>query len=396
MSSGAIASGQISQFKLASGTVNSGAIASGSVVGSLGGGAFTIASGTIGPNELGSGAVLSGAIASGQVGNFAISSGAITSGRIGTAGTPNGAQFLRDDFTWAATTATIGSGSVGSGAIASGAVEGFFGTTRQIASGSIGVFDFGSGAVVAGTVGSGAIVSGSIASGSIGQFHNASGTVNSGAVASGAVIGSLGGGAFTIASGTIGPNDVGSGGIRSGAIASGQIGTFHISSGTIITYSRNVILDQYNTSETVSGVRCVQFDLTASGAVRVAMAAVLGGFPRSVWPSPTRSRGSRSRSCGSARSLGLPPRSDRGSVSRVVLVGGRSGWAPQGRSSRSPVEVPRLAWVRPIRRMGTACWRDDLERLRAHRSHPERAVFGGSEHHDERAAMAGLKVRPLL
>lgn len=302
--SGSISSGAVGQFLLASGAVNSGHIASGAVVGSVGGGAATIASGTLGPNDLGSGsirsgaiasgqigtnhiaqaaiiaslmasgsvlsgaiasgqigtfhladnavtatdiasgAVTSGAIASGQVGNFAISSGAITSGRIGvTAGVPNGTLFLRDDFTWAAAATSIGSGTVGSGAIASGAVQGFFGTTRQIASGTVGVFDFGSGAVVAGTVGSGAIVSGNIASGQIG------------------------------------PNHLGSGAVTSGAIASGQIGTNHISSGSIITYSRNVQLDQYRTAEAISGVRCVQFDLTNSGAVRIAMAAVSGRYP---------------------------------------------------------------------------------------------------------------------
>ena len=297
VTSGSIASGQVSQFKMASGAINSGVVGSGAVLGSLGGGAFTVASGTVGPNDLGSGsvlsgaiasgqigpnhlgsgAVLSGAIASGQVGQFAVASGAITSGRLGVTGTPNGTQVLRDDFTWAAPgTPTITSGSIGSGAIASGAVEGFFGTTRQIASGSVGVFDFGSGAVVAGTVGSGAVASGNIASGSIGQFHNASGSINSGAVSSGAVLGSLGGGALTIASGTIGPNDYGSGSVRSGAIASGQIGTFHVSSGAIVTYGRNLIMDQYNTGEIVSGVRCVQFDPTASGQVRIAMAAVSG------------------------------------------------------------------------------------------------------------------------
>jgi hypothetical protein len=181
---------------MASGAVNSGHVASGAVIGSVGGGAFTIASGTIGPNDLGSGSVGSGAIASGQVtnlklgsgsvtsgtiasgqvGQFHIASGSVTSGRLGVAGTPTGALFLRDDFTWVAPGgASITSGSVGSGAVASGTVQGFFGTTRHIASGTIGVDDFGSGAVTAGTVGSGAIASGNVASGQIADFHFASG-----------------------------------------------------------------------------------------------------------------------------------------------------------------------------------------------------------------------------
>jgi hypothetical protein len=92
-------------------------------------------------------------------------------------GTPTGTNFFRDDFTWQAVTATIGSGSVGSGAVASGAVQGFFGTTPDIASGTVGFWDFGSGAVVAGSVGSGAIRSGNIASGQLSSYHLASGTL---------------------------------------------------------------------------------------------------------------------------------------------------------------------------------------------------------------------------
>jgi hypothetical protein len=287
ISSGDVASGQISQGHLASGAVNSGQVASGAVIGSVGGGALTIASGTIGPSDLGSGAVLSGTIASGQVGNFAIASGAVTSGRLGVTGAPDGTKFLRDDFTW--TTPTAGSGSIGSGAIASGAVQGFFGTTRDIASGTVGVFDFGSGAVVAGTVGSGAVVSGNIASGQIGQNHLASGSVTSGAIASGqvsqfklssgavnsgqlasgAVIGAFGGGALTIASGTIGPSDLGSGAVASGNTASGAV----------ITYARDVITDLFTCSETISGVRCVTIDPAGSGQIRIAMAAVSGRMP---------------------------------------------------------------------------------------------------------------------
>lgn len=47
-----------------------------------------------------SGAITSGMVASGQLGHFTISSGAITSGQIGATGTPNGLQYLRDDFSW--------------------------------------------------------------------------------------------------------------------------------------------------------------------------------------------------------------------------------------------------------------------------------------------------------
>lgn len=67
------------------------------------------------------------------------------------------------------------SGTVGSGEIASGSVQGFFGTTRHIASGTVGSFDLGSGAITFGTVGSGAVVSGNVASGQLADYHFASG-----------------------------------------------------------------------------------------------------------------------------------------------------------------------------------------------------------------------------
>lgn len=137
------------------------------------------------------------------------------------------------------------SGAVGSGEIASGSVQGFFGTTRHIASGTVGQMDFGSGAVSSGHIasgqlgrfhiasgqlagfelGSGAVVSGRIASGQIGQGHYASGSV----------AGLIGGG-FTVASGTFGPNDLGSGSVLSGHIASGQLGRYHFNSGTVIDF----------------------------------------------------------------------------------------------------------------------------------------------------------------
>jgi hypothetical protein len=192
--SGSIASGSIAPPHIASGYK---LIASGQVQGFFGTerdiasgtvGVFDFGSGAVIAGTVGSGAIVSGNIGSGQVGQFAISSGAVTSGRLGVTGSPTGTNFLRDDFTWAAT--STGSGSVTSGAIASGAVisgtigsgavQGFFGSIRNIASGTVGVFDFGSGAVVAGTVGSGAIVSGNIASGQVGQFAISSGAVTSG------------------------------------------------------------------------------------------------------------------------------------------------------------------------------------------------------------------------
>lgn len=64
-----------------------------------------------------------------------------------------------------------------SGHVASGAVQGFFGATRHLASGTVGSFDLGSGAVVAGSVGSGAVLSGNVASGQVGGGHLASGVV---------------------------------------------------------------------------------------------------------------------------------------------------------------------------------------------------------------------------
>jgi hypothetical protein len=167
-----------------SGSIQSGMIASGAVQGFFGStrhiasgtvGVFDFGSGAVIAGTVGSGAIVSGNVASGQVGQFAISSGAVTSGRLGVTGTPDGTKFLRDDFTWTAPTATVASGGIQSGMIASGAVQGFFGSTRHIASGTVGVFDFGSGAVIAGTVGSGAIVSGNIASGQLSTFHFASG-----------------------------------------------------------------------------------------------------------------------------------------------------------------------------------------------------------------------------
>ena len=239
-----IASGTIGVFDFGSGAVVAGTVGSGAVV------SGNIASGQIGANHLGSGAVLSGAIASGQVGQFAVASGSITSGRLGVTGAPDGTKFLRDDFTWSNPSS---SGDVASGDIASGAVQGFFGTTRNIASGTVGVFDLGSGAVVANTVGSGAIVSGNIASGQIGPNHLGSGAVTSGAIASGQV--------------------------SQFALSSGAVNSGHTASGAVITYARDIISDLFTCTETISGVRCVTFDPVGSGQIRLAMAAVSGRMP---------------------------------------------------------------------------------------------------------------------
>jgi hypothetical protein len=102
--------------------------------------------------DIGSGAIVSGRIASGQVGNVHIASGSVTSGRLGVTGTPDGTLFLRDDFTWAAAGGGVTSGGIGSGKIASGTVQGFYGTTRHIASGTIGSFDFAPNAITSGHI----------------------------------------------------------------------------------------------------------------------------------------------------------------------------------------------------------------------------------------------------
>ncbi len=147
---------------LVSGSIQSGHVASGAVQGFFGStrniasgtvGVFDLGSGAVIAGTVGSGAVVSGNIASGQVGQFHVSSGAITSGRLGASNTPDGSKFLRDDFSWVAIPIVINSGDVGSGKVASGAVQGFFGSTRHIASGTLGNavvsgFDFASGATI--------------------------------------------------------------------------------------------------------------------------------------------------------------------------------------------------------------------------------------------------------
>jgi hypothetical protein len=292
--SGSVASGQLCQFHIASGAVNSGQInttgtpgvaaflrgdlswasppvlsgsiksgyiVSGAVTGQSGGGAFTIASGTISQADIAAGGIASGNYASGSIGPTHISSGCVQSGAINTTGTPSTSVFLRGDFAWSAPTASVGSGGIQSGMIASGAVQGYFGATRHIASGTLGVFDLGSGAIQSGNIasgsiqgqagstinvasgtlahfdfGSGAIQSGDVASGQLGVYHHQSGIqwsglVQSGGVGSGAVAGAAGGGYRNVSSGTISTNDIGSGAIQSGQVASGQLGVYHLQSG---------------------------------------------------------------------------------------------------------------------------------------------------------------------
>lgn len=85
-------------FLIRSGNVISGTIGSSAVL------SGSIGSGQISQFHIGSGAIVSGGIASGQIGRFHVSSGAVTSGAIGVTGTPTGTNFLRDDYSWAATT----------------------------------------------------------------------------------------------------------------------------------------------------------------------------------------------------------------------------------------------------------------------------------------------------
>lgn len=203
VTSGDIASGSVSRFKVASGSFLGFELGSGAVV------SGRVASGQIGFGHFANASVQSGTLASGAVGKPHIASGAIASGQLAVTETPDGTKFLRDDFSWRALAATVNSGDIGSGKIASGAVQGFFGATRHIASGTVGVSDLGSGAIVAGTVGSGAVVSGNIASGQIGTGHLANASVTSGDVASGTVS------RFHLASGAVNSGHLASGSVLS-------------------------------------------------------------------------------------------------------------------------------------------------------------------------------------
>ena len=123
--SGRIASGVVGYGHLADNSVQSGKVTSGTVIGSLGGGPFMIASGTVGPNDLASGSVISGNIASGVVGfghlaNASVRSGTIASGIIFDFHFTSGAKISRanqviDEYTTEETVSGFKAVSVNSG-----------------------------------------------------------------------------------------------------------------------------------------------------------------------------------------------------------------------------------------------------------------------------------------
>lgn len=105
---------------------------------------FNLTSGSIVSGTLASPVVFSGNIASG-----AVSSGMMASGFIAA---------LEQN-------ASINSGQISSGDLASGVVQGYFGSTRHIASGTLGIFDFGSGAINSGSIGKNSVNSLNVSSG---------------------------------------------------------------------------------------------------------------------------------------------------------------------------------------------------------------------------------------
>lgn len=192
--------------------------------------------------------VRSGIIASGQVGFPHLANQSVLSGTIGSGQIASG--HMSPAFITGLGAVTLLSGQVGSGFVASGAVQGFFGSTRNIASGTIGSFDFGSGAVMAGQLGSGAVQSGNYASGSI-----ASGMLASGLLAN----------------------------IGGGSVTSGSIVTIDFASGAVSPFSEGLVqwlsgfsLASVITQETISGICAVNLN---SGALQVAMASVVGRMP---------------------------------------------------------------------------------------------------------------------
>jgi hypothetical protein len=186
--------------------------------------------------------VVSGRVASGSLGQFVLSSGAVNSGQVGNA-------------------------AVVSGSIASGAVG-----TVHVSSGGLGSGAIGSGQIFTLHVASGGLLSGAIGSGQIGQFHVSSGAITSGTLG---VTGGAPDGTkvlrddftwTTLASGFV-PSYT-SGAVLSGTIASGQIGTFHFTSGAIITYARNAISDDFIAEEAISGLVAVAIGSGGVGLVR--------------------------------------------------------------------------------------------------------------------------------
>lgn len=255
----------------ASGTING--VAGLTLTGGANKGAFIFSPGTIAGDYAaivtqmsgGGGASLtSGIIVSGLVGNAAVNSGNIASGAVGWPHFASGSMIGQSGvlINWGVGPPTVGasligvsSGIAGSGILASGAVQGFFGTTRNTASGTFGVTDFGSGAVVAGTVGSGAIQSGNIASGQVGWPHHASGFL---LAQSGLLIDY-----------SQGPPTIG----IIASISSGGGGGATNTSGVRVFVSGVSPI----TEEIISGVRAV--NISQSGKLRVAMAGVSGRMP---------------------------------------------------------------------------------------------------------------------
>lgn len=241
--SGDLASGQISVYHLQSGLV-SGLVLSGQV-GSGQLAAIHTASGLILPGT-GTTVVygLSGITVNATA--LGLSSGIVTSGYLGNTSVVSGSYASGSISQFA-----LASGAVNSGQLASGSVQGFFGSTRDVASGTLGVFDFGSGAVIAGTIGSGAVQSGNITSGSVGINQLSSG------LASGLIL--------------------------SGQFGSGQASTYVLASGTTTTRAEftGPFFSGTNwtatTQQIVSGIAAVS--LSQSGTLQVAMASVSGTMP---------------------------------------------------------------------------------------------------------------------
>jgi hypothetical protein len=232
--SGNIASGAIGYPHLANGAVQSGTIASGQI------GYHHHSSGSVGSGHIGNSAVGSGNIASGQISYHHHSSGSTGSGHIGNSAVSSG---------------NIASGAVGSphlsiGSVISGHIGNSAVTSGNIASGAVGSPHIAADSILSGHIGDNTIVSGNVAANAVTSGNIASGAVGSPHLAIGSVI-----------SGHIGNNAVTSGNIASGAvgsphIAANSIVSGHITSGTQISYSRN-LKDIFDCAELISGVKAV-------------------------------------------------------------------------------------------------------------------------------------------
>lgn len=128
-----------------------------------------------------SGGARSGAMASGQIGNFHIASGQIQG--LAGAGVPNIASGTFTGFelgSGSVISGRVASGQIGFGHLADNSVQ-----SGSIASGQLSRFHVASGSLAGFELGSGAIVSGRIASGQVGVRHYADGSIQSGAIGSG-------------------------------------------------------------------------------------------------------------------------------------------------------------------------------------------------------------------